>query len=74
MEAFRPFGEAIDIRENNHLPPLQDQEPVIDQGLAAGGQPEKNTYVESSVIKPLLILSGGKNTILWTCSCLENKH
>lgn len=40
-QLLQPFIVAIDIREGNHFPALQDQESVIDLGLAAGGQPKE---------------------------------
>jgi len=35
-----PFLIAIDVGEGDDLPVGQDQEPVVDAGLAAGGQPD----------------------------------
>ncbi len=35
-----PVLESVDVGEGDDLAALQDQEPVIDAGLAAGGQPE----------------------------------
>lgn len=36
-----PSGVAIDIRIGHNLPALQHQQPLVDHGLAAGGQPEE---------------------------------
>ena len=35
-----PVLESVNVGEGDDLAAFQDQEPVIDAGLAAGGQPE----------------------------------
>ena len=35
-----PVVESVDVGEGNDLAAFQDQEPVVDAGLAAGGEPE----------------------------------
>ena len=39
-QLFGPVLESIDVGESDDLAAHQDQEPVIDAGFAAGGQPE----------------------------------
>ena len=39
-QLFAPLLVAIDIGERHDLPVGQDEEPVVDAGLAAGGQPD----------------------------------
>lgn len=38
-------GVAIDIRIGHNLPALQHQQPLVDHGLAAGGQPQETAYL-----------------------------
>ena len=39
-QLFGPVLESIDVGEGDDLTALQDQQPVVDARLAAGGQPE----------------------------------
>ena len=39
-QSGRPVLESVNVGEGDDLPALQNQQPVIDAGLAAGGQPE----------------------------------
>lgn len=41
---FGPLLVAIDVGERDNLPVGQDEEPVVDAGLAAGGQPDVFRY------------------------------
>lgn len=60
-ELALPLIIAVDIREGHNLATLQHQQPVVDLGLAAGGQPEEAGHEAGADDGRLLTFHQGHN-------------